>query len=130
MSELKHYGVKGMKWGVRRTERNAYKLLRKHAKINSYNADRYNKHASIQRNKGNIEAYKRYKALGEDYAKKSKRCNDYLSKIETGKVTAGKNYIVDTKVGLEVNWRGVGISRTKTLKTDAGFDIIDKFTLY
>lgn len=102
--ELYHYGVLGMKWGVRRARKNGAEY-----KYTSHGTKTYAKKAAKYRKKGDAEKAKRY----EEYHKKSTELDDkmldYAKSVRTGKDYV-KNMLVNSR-GYRVTKLATGNSR-------------------
>ena len=89
--ELKHYGVVGMKWGIRRAQKKGTTYTYK-----SHGTKVYEKKANKARIKGNLEKAAKY----DKYAKRSKeldsKMQDYASKLSTGK-TIAQSFLLNSR---------------------------------
>lgn len=99
--ELMHYGVKGMKWGVRRAAKNTYKQTVRDARRGlgaAYDrADKnYSKHKNFEKyNNENVRAINKYKSTKEQ-AK-----SDYKQTLSTAKAEK-KEFKQDVKTATKI----------------------------
>lgn len=140
--ELMHYGVLGMKWGVRRyqnadgsltakgrvkfaktaasefgrklTTKDAKKIYKTNAKQYASNAERYTKKSEKEKKKA--EKYDQRNAKYSEYMNKSKMYSEKsdklfkaselstkkLSDIESGKLKAGRDFIVQKDLNISI----------------------------
>lgn len=116
-NELKHYGVKGMKWGIIRTkfytknsvgdtytDRQKKKMTKRAIKILNSEKKTYDTLAEDSRAKADI-SYKRadmakmreYNKRAKQFLKQSEIMNQKISDIETGKVKAGRDFVTNSE---------------------------------
>lgn len=140
-NELYHYGVKGMKWGVRRyrnedgsltaagkkrESKTAKRILKKDIKDSLKNAAGYEKRSVKRTDKSEI-----YSKMGKEYLERANVATKFLNKIETGVVEAGKDYITTTKWSMKLDLLyGAGLTKTQTLDTNDGIHIRRTTTYY
>ena len=110
--ELYHYGVLGMKWGIRRTRVKQAKRAYKKAKSNATNL------------KERSNAKKDYKKAKKDrsndaeianklYSKQNKNANDAIAKMSTGKAFT-QSLMLGSYGALKYNeFKGIGMSKGK-----------------
>ena len=109
--ELKHYGVIGMKWGVRRARKKGTSYAYK-----SHATKTYEKKANKARKRGNTEKANKYDTYAKRSAGLDKKMQDYNTNLSVGKTIAqsllvnSRNYSVAKLASGNKGWisRGVG----------------------
>lgn len=81
--ELKHYGVLGMKWGIRRARKKGVEYAYKSAATK-----RNEKRAEKHEQKGNVDKAKKYANRAKRSAEMDAKMQDSVAKSSVGKTTA------------------------------------------
>lgn len=81
--ELKHYGVIGMKWGIRRAKKKGTTY-----EYRSHATNVYSKKADKARKKGDNAKAKKYDAYTKRSKELDKKMQDYASSVSAGKAVA------------------------------------------
>ena len=140
-----HHGVMGMKWGVRRyqnkdgslTEKGkarfkkvsdsdflqkrdqkaAIKIIKKNKFIYKpeRNVDYYNKKAEKARIKGDTEKMKKYTSNAKRFMQMNADLNKRLSDLESGKIKAGRDFIVQRDYDLWMIGPMISVNKTSTI---------------
>lgn len=82
-NELRHYGVVGMKWGIRRAKKNGTKY-----KYTSHATKVYGKKAAKAAAKGDKAKASKYEGYRKRSEELDRKKQDYASKMSTGKAAA------------------------------------------
>lgn len=89
--ELKHYGVLGMKWGIRRARKKGTTYAYK-----SHGTKVYEKKAAKAEKSGNTEKASRYKGYAERSKQLDGKMQSYAEKVSTGKAVA-QAFLINTR---------------------------------
>lgn len=141
---LEHHGIKGQKWGVRRFQREngeltklgkmrqtqyAKDVLKTHISDSNTRAKRLNKQAKKAKN--NAVLCSEYMKAGQAYIDDAIKSKEYLSKIKSKEVEAGKDFVATKSLSLGFNWvNGIGYKTSKSLSTTTGINIGYDRTIY
>ena len=128
--ELMHYGVKGMRWGVRKdrvtvttqhrvgdyyTDKEQQKMTKRAVKIYSDRRATSEALAKSNRNaeerhyrKANMEKAEEYKRRAEAYMEQANMYSKHINDIATGTIKAGRDYVVNSEYSTSLLLDAVG----------------------
>lgn len=129
-NELYHYGIKGMKWGVRRAKKRAKKYLDKHEKLSEKARKEYMNLSSIENpSKKQIKRYYNKETKSFKYLNKAFRQGDKIDEYEIKLQQAInlKNNKKDYKKALNIFREMNSESRDNAAIIDKSDKMIEKF---
>ena len=135
-NELRHYGILGMKWGVRRTEA---QLARARGKVSELE-DKLNKKTGGKSSSSSTNTVPKKKSIkdmsDEELNAKIRRLQmekqlSDLTKTETKKISKGRSFVMDVleksgkNIATQAVTYGLGIAVNKAFAKAAGEDIVN-----
>lgn len=125
MTELKHYGVKGMKWGVRKAGQNVKSAVVKTGKaISRHNKKRHARNIKVLTDRHN--KYMSNKKYAKDYNKALKRTNNKHQAMRTAQILRRNRSNRNAKVALRLGIVGASaaskfLTKPETIRAGKNF---------